>query len=149
MLRPAAGASPLPSSPKLAITEVTDRSTALRFERVLIDGYPVAEMADAPPGSLIDERAMGHGLRAWLATADGVDVSVATAFTHSGVIQVEMVATRPDARGRGYGAAVTWAATLADPTLPAVLVASDDGRPVYERMGFVPLTRWTLWVGMP
>jgi hypothetical protein len=27
----------------------------------------------------------------------------------------------------------------------AVLIASDPGRPIYERMGFVALHRWTLW----
>ena len=52
-------------------------------------------------------------------------------FTHAGVNQGEMVATGPDARGRGYGAAVTARATFADPGQPAVLIASDDGRPVY------------------
>ena len=50
----------------------------------------------------------------------------------------------PDTR-RGVGAAVTWAATLADPDLPAVLIASDDGAGVYREMGYLPVTRWTLW----
>jgi hypothetical protein len=49
------------------------------------------------------------------------------------------------ARGRGYGEAVTWAATQVGSGLPAVLIASDPGRPVYERMGFVALSRWTFW----
>jgi hypothetical protein len=56
-----------------------------------------------------------------------------------------MVATLDGARGHGYGAAVTWAATTADPTLPAVLIASDPGRPVYDRLGYTALTRWTMW----
>jgi len=43
-------------------------------------------------------------------------------------------------------AAVTWAATTADPTLPAVLIASDLGRPVYERLGYTTRNRWTIWV---
>jgi hypothetical protein len=51
------------------------------------------------------------------------------------------------ARGKGFGAAITWAATLADSTMPAMLVASDLGRPVYERMGYVVLDRWTFLVG--
>lgn len=38
-----------------------------------------------------------------------------------------------------------WAATLAEPGLPAVLVASDDGIGVYRRMGHLPVTRWTMW----
>ena len=35
------------------------------------------------------------------------------------------------------------AATLAAPSLPAMLVATDMGRPVYERMGYAVLDRWT------
>jgi hypothetical protein len=146
MLRPAGGDRPsLP--PGLVLTEVHDRATARRFERVLVDGYPIPEVAERPAGTLLDERAFGHELRGWIGTVDGTDVSVATAFTACGVNQVEMVATLAEARGHGFGAGVTLAATMADPALPAVLIASDDGRPVYERMGFIPLTRWTLWVG--
>ena len=51
----------------------------------------------------------------------------------------------PEARGRGYGAALTWRATLADPTLPALLIATEEGRSVYERMGYTTLFRLTLW----
>jgi hypothetical protein len=29
--------------------------------------------------------------------------------------------------------------------LPAMLLSSDDGRSIYERMGFLPLQRLTLW----
>jgi hypothetical protein len=45
----------------------------------------------------------------------------------------------------GYGAALTWRATLTEAGLPAILLASDDGRPVYQRMGFLPLLRFTVW----
>jgi hypothetical protein len=40
---------------------------------------------------------------------------------------------------------LTWRATLADPALPALLLATDDGRPVDERMGYLPLFRFTVW----
>jgi len=60
---------------------------------------------------------------------------------------VEFVATVPEARGRGYGEAVTWSATMAEPDLPAMLIATDMGRPVYERMGYAALARWTFLVG--
>lgn len=36
-------------------------------------------------------------------------------------------------------------AAQADPSLPAMLFSSDDGRPIYDRMGFLSLTRLTLW----
>lgn len=51
----------------------------------------------------------------------------------------------PAARGRGFGEAITWQATRAAPKLPALLLASDAGCPVYERMGYLPLFRFTLW----
>ena len=61
------------------------------------------------------------------------------------VVGVFMVATLPDARGHGYGSALTWAATVAVPDLPAVLLASDDGRPIYERLGYEIVSRFALW----
>jgi hypothetical protein len=38
-----------------------------------------------------------------------------------------------------------WEATRADPQLPATLLSSDPGRPLYERMGYLPLLRFTVW----
>ena len=61
------------------------------------------------------------------------------------MIDVSFVATQPHARRRGYGAALTWQATLAEPSLPAILEASDDGRPVYERMGYRQVGRMSVW----
>jgi hypothetical protein len=34
---------------------------------------------------------------------------------------------------------------MAEPSLPAVLEASDDGHPVYARMGYRDVGRMTLW----
>ena len=48
-------------------------------------------------------------------------------------------------RGSGIGEAMTWAATLADPTAPAMFMASDAGQPIYLRMGYVSVLRMTLW----
>ena len=77
----------------------------------------------------------------------GRDRPVCTAATivHAGVNLVEWVSTSPDARGRGFGVSITFAAATADRASPAVLLSSDDGRPVYERLGFVAVARWTLW----
>jgi hypothetical protein len=62
-----------------------------------------------------------------------------------GLVDVEWVSTRAEVRGQGIGAALTWAATLVEPDLPAALIASDDGQPVYEGMGYVRMMRLTLW----
>jgi hypothetical protein len=60
---------------------------------------------------------------------------------------IEMVAVRPEVRGGGIGAAITAAATLTEPTRTASLIASDLGRPTYDRLGYLPLTRYSLWLG--
>jgi hypothetical protein len=60
---------------------------------------------------------------------------------------VEYVSAMPAARGRGYGEAMTWPATNAGAEAPSMLIASDLGRPTYERMGYLPLARFTVWAG--
>lgn len=93
----------------------------------------------------IGEGAVGSAFRFFLGTRDGVPLATSAACIAHGVNLVTFVATMPEARGSGGGEALTWLATLADPTLPGMLIASDSGRPIYERMGYHAMTRWTLW----
>jgi GNAT superfamily N-acetyltransferase len=125
------------------VVEVRDDDTLAVAERVLIAGYP---MSGSTPGSVLSPGLLDGTTRVWLGYVDGEAVSVAAAHEAAGTTLVEYVAVLRAARGKGAGAAVTWAATLADPEAPAVLVASDDGRPTYERLGYVPLERWTAWL---
>jgi GNAT superfamily N-acetyltransferase len=76
-------------------------------------------------------------------------VGTAGVYVAHGQNDVEWISVHEDCRGKGYGAALTWAATLADPSLPATLIASDPGQPVYERMGYVRLTRMSMWFRPP
>jgi GNAT superfamily N-acetyltransferase len=131
--------------PGLRIEEVDDERAIAAFDRVATLGFPLPELGDGPalgPGALAVD-----GFRLWVGYDGDEPVTAASAHVGRDLQHVEFVATRPEWRGHGYGEAVTWRATLADPTLPAVLVASDDGRPVYERMGYLPVTRFTLWIG--
>jgi len=145
MLRLAGGDLP-PAPPRLRIEEVQDEAGLQAFERAIVEGFAVAELAGQGPGAafkaemLADERQ-----RLWVGWEGERPVSAASAFVAAGVNNVTLVATLPEARGRGYGAALTWRATLPDPDLPAMLLATDDGRPVYERLGYLSLFRFTLW----
>ena len=105
---------------------------------MLAAGFPVPP-SPAPPALL------GGPTRFWLACVDGVPVATALSHVAHGVVNVEAVTTLPSIAGRGLGEAVTWAATLAEPALPAVLIASDDGVGIYRRMGYLAVSRWTLW----
>jgi hypothetical protein len=129
--------------------ELRAASTAAELaeaERVLVDGYPITELQPFRPGRLYAP-AMLETATTVIVAYDGV-AALATASAHSaaGVTLVESVAAMPAARGRRVGGAVTAAATVAFPGQDAVLLASDDGQPVYERLGYHRLERWTVWL---
>ena len=138
---PAPGPGTVPDG--VEVREVRDASALATAERVLVEGYP---MPGTEPGSVLRPGLLDGTTRVWLGYVDGEPASVAAAHRAAGATLVEYVAALPTARGRGAGAAVTWAATLCDPAAPAVLVASDDGRPTYERLGYQAIERWTAWV---
>jgi GNAT superfamily N-acetyltransferase len=105
---------------------------------VLCAGFEVAHELVAP----LADRAIytGPHIAAFLGRVRGRAVTTSLAFVTDDVAGVYNVATLPRYRRRGFGEAMTWAAVAwakergAD---VAVLQASDMGRPVYERMGFV------------
>jgi GNAT superfamily N-acetyltransferase len=140
MYRPAGGAAPrLPD--RLEVRPVRTSDDLAEFEATLTKGYPL------PTGSaVLGENVLDHGFRGWIGRIDGEPVATAGSHTACGLTEVEWVSTLADFRGKGYGAAVTWAATAAEPDVPAVLVATDDARPVYERLGYVPLLRLAMWL---
>jgi len=145
MWRPTTAPAP-PVPPGLRIEEVSEREGLAIFERTLVDAYPLPEWAGLVPGSVFAAEALdASALRYWIGWMGGRAVCTAAATTHAGVNLVEWVSTASHARGMGCGAAITCTAASADPTSPAVLLASDDGRSVYERLGFVAVSRWTLW----
>lgn len=141
MFRPVGGTPPPPPE-GLEIVAVDDRSTLADFVTTLADAYP---MPEASGTALADERVLDGAIRFFVGYVDGRPVSTSGAHIGHGINDVEWVSTRREHRGRGIGAALTWSATVADPTLPAVLISSDDGQGVYERMGYVRLLRLTMW----
>jgi hypothetical protein len=127
----------------LEVERVTDGAGLAEFEATLIEAYP-----GGPGGTFFTPGILDvDGVGLWIARLDGACVATAAGHHGGAVNGVEIISTRPTARGRRVGEAVTWAPTLARPDLPAALFASDLGRPVYERMGFVSVLRFTLWVG--
>ena len=145
MMRPAGGAAPDPPA-DIRVEEVAHPRALDDFARVLVDGFPIPELQPFRVGSFLDERVLGAALRLWVGEAADRPVATAAAYVAGGVLGVNFVATLPHERRRGYGEAVTWRATMAAPELPAVLLASDSGRPIYARMGYLPVTRFSLWV---
>jgi GNAT superfamily N-acetyltransferase len=101
--------------------------------------------AGSDPGSLLRPEAISDRFRVWVGRVHGRPVSTATACVGDGSVGVYAVATAPAARGHGYGEALSWAATMCRPELPATLQASPMGRPVYERMDYRTVAEFTVW----
>lgn len=143
MYRPAGG-SPRPEPEGLRIELVT-AAQRRDFDRTLVEAFPIGDLTEGElvkPGWL--EPAPWH---MWVGYVGDRPVATAAAWVDDRMQHVEWVSTRPEHRGNGFGEALTWRATVVDAAKPAALVASDDGRPVYERMGYLALTRFTLWIG--
>jgi GNAT superfamily N-acetyltransferase len=144
-LLPAGAVTPAPPA-ELEIREVADRADLEAFEETMIVGFPFEDLLPYQPGSMFDERTLADPrMHRWVGWVEGKPVAISAAFVEAGVTNVALVVTMPNARGKGYGAALTWQAALMEPGHPTLLLSSDAGRPVYDRMGFVPLYRFTLW----
>ncbi len=140
MYRPAGGRASTPP-PGLEIRRVRTGTDLADFERTIVTAYPLPEgSAVVAPGVL------ETGFRAWVGYVDGSPVATAGSHTAHGLTEVEWVSTLAGQRGRGIGSAMAWQATNADPDVDAVLVATDEGRPVYASLGYVAVTRFTMWL---
>lgn len=142
MVRPPGGAA-RQAPAELTIVRVDSAEDLRVFDEVLTEGYPMPA-----GGAITDEALLGGPITFWIGYVDGSPVAVSGACRLHGVIEVEWVATLERHRGRGYGAALTAVAATSAPE-PAALISSDLGRPVYERLGFLPMFRWTLWWRVP
>lgn len=146
MLRPVGGAAAPVDG--LDVIEVTDREGLDQFERTLVEAYPVPEMQPWRPGVIVGPSLLDTRWRLYVGLHGGEVVATAGAYVAPTLTLVELVSTRPEYRGRGFGAAVTAAATFAEPARPAMLISSDDGRGVYGALGYLPMQRYTLWLGL-
>jgi ribosomal protein S18 acetylase RimI-like enzyme len=98
------------------------------------------------------ERLRGPDVAMVLARAsDGRPLATALALLSHEIAGLYWVGTRPEARGRGLGAAVTVGATrwaFERGARAVVLQASVQGEPIYRRLGFREITRYP-WLVAP
>jgi GNAT superfamily N-acetyltransferase len=146
MLRAPGGSAPLADG--LHIVQAGDRATLEDFERTLVEAYPITEMQPWQRGAFLGDGVLDGNWRFFVGYEGDTAVATAAAYVAPTLTIVELVSARPECRGKGYGAVITAAATLTEPDRPAMLIASDLGRNVYARLGYAPLLRYTLWLGM-
>ncbi len=89
------------------------------------------------------------GVRCYLGEVDGQPVTTGLGVTLGPYVAIFNIATPPEQRRRGYGAAVT-ARAVADGLAAGAkwswLQASEAGYKVYERLGFRAVETWACWI---
>lgn len=131
-----------PEPPELTL-KTCDSEDALEIAAVLGAAF------GAPPSSatmLLDPAYLQHeGIQWHLGTVHGVPVTCAMSVVAGDAVGIFAVGTVPEARGRGYGSAVTSRAAthgLAAGASIGVLTASPEVQGIYQRLGFTVIERW-------
>lgn len=131
---------------ELEIGEARSEVDFADFVQVLVEGFGLQDLSGVPTSRVLDTPVLADGaMRCWVGRLDGRAIGTAVAYVSDGVVGVYLVSVVPAMRGRGFGEALTWRATMAD-RAPATLQASEMGRTVYERMGYVTECRCATWI---
>jgi ribosomal protein S18 acetylase RimI-like enzyme len=132
------------------IRRVADAAGLADHVRAASDGFEMpAPLVAAVVG---EELWLRPGCAVYVGYTDGQPVSTGFSIRTGRTLGIFTIATVPAARRRGYGAAMT-ARLLADGAAAgcdvAALQASDQGRSVYERLGFRTVIEYDVWFGAP
>ncbi|MBM3238718.1 GNAT family N-acetyltransferase [Candidatus Poribacteria bacterium] len=140
-----------PQPHNFTIRPVENNETLETWVRVAAKGFDIpASIHD----SIVDlERSVGAGPdvspRRYIGYQNGVPVATSGMFIHSGVAAICWVATLPEARRQGIGAAMT-RMPLIDARLKgyrvSTLVAMEMGHSVYKKLGFQDVCSISLYL---
>jgi len=145
---------PLPVAPafprELTAREVSSSEDLREFRRAGGAGFRIPAWAlrvSIPQIPRGDPEKGGYS-RFFVGSVAGRPVATSALFQSDDIAGVYFVATVPDARRKGYGAALTWMALEVGRRAGArvgYLQATEMGRPVYERMGFRRVVDYPEW----
>ncbi len=135
--------------PDVEVVRVATRDDLAAAERVAVEGYPIEVPAGAPAGTVLPPAILDSEVVVRLGMLGSEPVAVGLSHVACGVQNLCLGATLPAARRRGVWEALVWARVADGPDLPAVAYTSDFSRPGFLRMGFLPVSRFTLWLRPP
>jgi hypothetical protein len=136
--RAATGAAP-------SVQVVRTEAEIAAAERVAIESYPLVMARGLPPGAVLAPALLETALRMRIGLLEGRAVAIGNNFVARGVNNLCLAATHPAARRRGVWERLLWSRVADAPDLPTVAYTSDDSRPGFLRMGFLAVTRLSLW----
>jgi GNAT superfamily N-acetyltransferase len=123
--------------PGLEITRIETGNDLATWETTLGRGFGEGEKEARWVAEVYRRLGFADPWRHYLGRLDGEPVATTTVFLAAGVAGVYFVMTVPEARRRGIGAAITYAALRqAEGVEHAVLGSSQAGRSVYAGLGF-------------
>jgi GNAT superfamily N-acetyltransferase len=106
-------------------------------ERILISVFPPPPTGRDPRGRIQPARVLGiAGWRVWLGYRDGVPAGAAYTYHDGSSLGVYQVGTLPEHRGQGVARAIVSTIVRAYPDDVVTLTATDQGRPLYDSLGF-------------
>jgi GNAT superfamily N-acetyltransferase len=143
-----------PLAAGLEIHKVSDGDALRSWARIVTAGlFQRPESAADPFARLVSAAVNAGKATLYLATVEGQPAASSTLHVTGDIGGIYHVATLPDFRNRGVGTSVTAAAALRAQELGcrmAILQATQLGRPVYARLGFVELSRMgRFWLDAP
>jgi hypothetical protein len=137
---------PPPVPADVDIRPVTSVADLAHWERAAIDGYPLPDLQDAPPGAFAARALLDDERFRFFVGRDGArPVAAGVSFVSHGIASLACDATVPAARRRGFWRVLAVECLGAAPEVWTTGVFSDLSRPGAEALGFVPLLRLTLW----
>lgn len=130
-------AAPVPDG--LSIRTVNDLPGFHAWCDSFVRGYGLPMEWETPLFDLLGEIGLSLPLRHYIGYLDGQAVSTSTLFLGAGAAGIYNVATLPEARGKGIGAALTLAPLIEARDMGfryGILQSSEMGFTVYRRLGF-------------
>ena len=150
-----------PSSPAVAVrparhaygvvaAAVTDPERLAVAESIMIAVFPPARVEPAMRGRIQPPRVLGiEGWCVWLGYRSGVPAGAAYTFHDGTSVGVYQVATLPEHRGNGVARALMVAVLRRYPDVEITLSATEQGRGLYEQLGFHPVGTAIWWIPKP
>jgi GNAT superfamily N-acetyltransferase len=140
---------PLPGPARtngLRVATAADAGTLAAAEWILISVFPPPWADDDLRGRIQPVRVLGiAGWRVWLGYRDGVPAGAAYTFHDGASLGVYQLGTLPEHRGYGVARAMMTAILREYPHDTVTLTATDQGRPLYDGLGFAAVSKAVWW----
>lgn len=136
----------LPCPSGVTVREWHTSEDVRAVEAMWCESFPFPGSGNFEPNTVLTDGLLDDPLlKTWIATVDGEIAACTTSSIGTAVNNVSIVATRPAFRGRGIASHLVGIASTYQPALPAVLMASEEGKRVYERIGFTAMFELINW----